>query len=49
MLLIKIKNMDSIELPEGSSGKDLTEKLNLKAPHEALAIRINGKTYDLTH
>lgn len=49
MLSIKIKGQASVELPEGSSGKDLAEKLNLKAPNEALAIHINGKNYDLTH
>ncbi|MFT4551462.1 MAG: threonyl-tRNA synthetase [Chlamydiales bacterium] len=48
MLSIKIKDQASVELPDGSSGKDLVEKLNLKAPNEALAIHINGKTYDLT-
>jgi threonyl-tRNA synthetase len=38
-----------IELPDGSSGKDLAEKLNLRAPNEALAVDINGTLYDLQH
>lgn len=41
-------NDKKIELPEGSSAKDLAEKLNLRSPHEALAANINGVTCDLT-
>jgi threonyl-tRNA synthetase len=37
-----------VELPEGSSGKDLAEKLNLRDPHQALAIIVNQTTRDLT-
>ena len=36
-----------IELPEGSSARDLAEKLNLRDPHQALAAVINGTTKDL--
>ncbi|MFI5333905.1 MAG: threonine--tRNA ligase [Chlamydiales bacterium] len=39
----------SVELPDGSHAYDLAEKLNLRAPHEALAARINGTLYDLSH
>ncbi len=38
-----------IELPEGSSAKDLADRLNLKGPHEALGASVNGKTVDLSH
>ncbi len=48
-MLIKLKDNSSIELPEGSSAKDLADKLNLKGPHEALGANINGKTVDLSH
>lgn len=37
-----------IELPEGSRGYDLAEKLNLRAPNEALALSIEGVLYDLS-
>lgn len=43
---VKVKDQ-SIELPEGSSAKDLADKLNLRGPHEALGASINGKTVDL--
>lgn len=46
-MLIKLKDQSSIELPEGSSAKDLAEKLNLRGPNEALGASINGKTVDL--
>ncbi len=38
-----------VELKEGASGLDLCEKLNLREPHQSLAIKINGKLCDLTH
>ncbi|MFI0435818.1 MAG: threonine--tRNA ligase [Parachlamydiaceae bacterium] len=44
-----LKNRSSFELPEGSTAKDLADKLNLKGPHEALGASINGKTVDLSH
>lgn len=46
-MLIKYHNK-SIELPEGSTAKDLAEKLNLRGPNEALAASINGVNKDLT-
>ena len=46
---IYIEDESSIELPEGSSAKDLADLLNLKGPHEALGAHINGKTVDLSH
>lgn len=46
---IKLKDKSSIEMPDGSSAKDLAEKLNLKGPNQALGASINGKNFDLTH
>lgn len=48
-MLIKVKDDAAIELPDGSSAKDLADKLNLKGPHEALGASINGKTVDLSY
>lgn len=45
---VKLKDQSLVELPEGSSAKDLADKLNLKAPHQALAACINGKNRDLS-
>lgn len=36
-------------MPEGSTAKDLADKLKLTGPNQALGAFINGKTYDLTH
>lgn len=44
-----LKDQLSLELPEGSTAKDLAEKLNLRGPNEALGASINGKTVDLAH
>lgn len=46
-MLIKI-NKQEIELPEGSSGKDLAEKLNQRGPDQSLAAKVNGRMVDLT-
>lgn len=48
-MFITLKDQSSLELPEGSTAKDLAEKLNLKGPHQALGASINGKTVDLSH
>lgn len=48
-MFVKLKDQSSVELPEGSSAKDLADKLNLKGPDQALAASINGKTVDLSH
>jgi len=46
---MKVKHNDQeIELPDGSTAKDLAEKLNLRAPEQALAVLINGTTCDLS-
>jgi threonyl-tRNA synthetase len=47
-MFIKLKDNSSIEILEGSSAKDLADKLHLNAPHQALAASINGKTVDLS-
>jgi threonyl-tRNA synthetase len=47
-MLIEVKDGSKIELPEGSSAKDLADKLNLKGPDQALAANVNGVTVDLT-
>lgn len=46
---IKLKDQTTIELPSGSSAKDLADRLNLKGPHQALGACINGITVDLSH
>lgn len=43
---VKCENQE-LELPTGSSGQDLAEKMNLREPHQALAVLINGKAHDL--
>lgn len=48
-MFVKLKDNNAIELPEGSTGKDLADKLNLKGPHQALGVSVNGKTQDLSH
>lgn len=47
-MLIKLKDQSSIEMPEGSSARDLAEKLNKRGPNEALGACVNGKTVDLS-
>ncbi len=47
MLKIKLKDNSVMELPEGSTAKDLADRLNLKGPHQALGANINGTTRDL--
>ena len=48
-MLVKLKDQSSFELPEGSTAKDLADKLNLKGPNQALGANINGKTVDLSY
>lgn len=45
---IYLKDQSTLELPEGSTAKDLADKLNLKGPNQALGASINGKTVDLS-
>lgn len=46
-MFIQYEN-SQIELPEGSTAKDLAEKLNFRNPEQAIAVLINGKPLDLT-
>src|SRR3990172_10211820 len=46
-MLIKY-NDQQIEMPQGSSGKDLAEKLNLRNPNQSLALKVNGNLRDLS-
>lgn len=39
-------NKQEVELPEGSSVRDLSEKLNLRGPDQSLAAKINGTLRD---
>lgn len=43
-----LKDQSSIEMPEGSTAKDLADKLKLTGPNQALGANINGKNYDLS-
>lgn len=45
---IVLKDDTVVELPSGSSAKDLAEMLKQTQPHQALAVNINGVTKDLT-
>jgi threonyl-tRNA synthetase len=45
---IHVKNRPAVELTEGSTAKDLADHLNLKAPHEAVGVSINGQTVDFS-
>jgi len=47
-MLIKLKDGSELEMPEGSSCKDLADKLNLKQPDQALAANVNGENVDLS-
>lgn len=48
MIKVKLKDQSIIELPQGSTAKDLADRLNLKGPHQALGAHINGTTRDLS-
>lgn len=47
-MLIKLKDKSSIEMPSGSTAKDLADKLHLNGPQQALGASVNGKTCDLS-
>ncbi len=47
---MKVQHCNSeIELPDGSSAKELAEQLNLREPHQAVAVSVNGNPCDLSH
>ena len=47
-MLITLKDGSNIEMPAGSTAKDVDDKLHLNAPHQSLGVSINGKTCDMT-
>ena len=47
-MLIHIHNQQELNLPEGSTAKDLAEKLNMRDPNQSLAAKINGNLRDLS-
>jgi len=44
---LKMNNGATVELPEGSSGKELAAELKQNGPHQALALLKNGHLVDL--
>ncbi len=46
---IKVDSKKKLELPEGSSAKDLAEKLHLTEPDQAVVVTINGALRDLSY
>lgn len=46
-MFVKLHDNSSVELPEGSTAKDLAEKLKQTGPHQSLGVSINGKATDL--
>lgn len=49
MIQVYLKEQEKeLELPSGSTGFDLAQKMHLTAPHQALAVKINGKLCDLS-
>jgi threonyl-tRNA synthetase len=44
-----LKDQSPLEIPAGSTIKDLADHLKLSGPHQALGASINGKNYDLSH
>lgn len=47
-MIITLQDKSSVELPEGSTAKDLADKLKMNGPNQALGACINGTTRDLT-
>ena len=45
---IRTHNKKELELPEGSTAKDVAEKLNMRDPHQSIAAKINGRLRDLS-
>ncbi len=49
-MLIFVTNLNQkVELPEGSTAKDLSEKINMRNPNQSLGARINNADKDLSH
>lgn len=47
-MMIKLKDRSPVDLPEGSTAKELADILNLKGPEQALACVLNGTVTDLS-
>lgn len=47
-MFVKLNNQNDVELSENSNARDLAEKLNLRAPDQAVSVKINGKKQDLS-
>lgn len=47
-MFIRLNDQKTVEIPDNSSARDLAEKINLRAPDQALTVFINGKKSDLT-
>lgn len=47
-MLIQEEKNNAVEIPDGATAKDVAEKLNLRAPNEALAVVVNGTACDLS-
>ena len=47
MITVNVENQE-IELADGSTGLDLAKHLNQTSPEQAIAIKINGKSVDLS-
>ncbi len=45
---ILLKDKSSVELPDGSTAKELADQLKMNSPNQALAASINGTTRDLS-
>lgn len=47
-MFIQVKDKAPLEMPEGSTAKNIAEKLNLNGPDQALACTVNGTIVDLS-
>jgi len=47
IMFVTLRDKSRVEVPDGSSAKDLADKLRLTAPNQALAASINGTNCDL--
>lgn len=45
-MFVTLKDQRKIELPEATTAKELADQLHLTAPHQAIAVTINGKAKD---
>lgn len=45
---IRTNNKKELELPSGSTAKDVAETLNMRDPHQSIAAKINGALRDLS-